>query len=220
MSKAICIFCGEEPKHKSKEHIFPQWLLKFTGANKGKVSIGSNWSTGKQIYFDWMSYTLPACQDCNSTFGEIEGKIKIIMHNIADDKDITGADAELLLDWFDKIRLGAWLGIKQHNNKVFSMDPNFHINHRVRTTDRFLSVTNTYRTEKLFNVSGINGLGFMVSPTAFTLFVNNLIFVNCSLDFAVSEKLLVGACYLHSRGPARVHRRCGISGISGISGAL
>lgn len=54
MSKVICVFCGEEPKHKSKEHIFPQWLLKMTGSNKSKVSIGSNWSTGNR-------YTLIGC---------------------------------------------------------------------------------------------------------------------------------------------------------------
>jgi len=33
-----CIFCGECPVDKTKEHVFPEWLIKMTGNSKRKLS--------------------------------------------------------------------------------------------------------------------------------------------------------------------------------------
>lgn len=187
--KPACVFCGNQPSDKNKEHIFPKWLLKMTGFDQKEMSVGSNWETKKEIIFNSLSYTFPACKSCNDDFALVEGKVKPIMEKLLVDQSITGHDLELLLDWFDKIRISAWLGIKYLNKDFFGMTPKYYINQRKGLKDRFLSITNTYEEVKTFNISGVNTIGFMFSPTALTLRVNNLIFVNCSSDLIVSKKL-------------------------------
>ena len=185
----FCVFCGKPPQDKNKEHIFPKWLLKLTGADQKKLSVGTNWKTGEELIFNTLSYTFPSCTTCNSFFGKLEGKVKPIFEKLLNDQDVQGHELELLLDWFDKVRIGSWFGVKYMNKKEWALEPKFYINSRVGLKDRFLSITNTYKNEKHLNWSGVNGLAFMMSPTAFTLRVNNLIFVNCSSDFIVSKRL-------------------------------
>lgn len=185
----VCIFCGKKPENKNKEHIFPQWLIKMTGFDKINASVGSNWKTGKEIVINTLSYTFPSCSKCNDKFSILEGKVKFIIERLSKDEDVKGEELELLLDWFDKVRIGAWLGVKYMNKEVITLTPKYYINNRVRLKDRFLSITNTYKEEKILNWSGVNTLAFMLSPTAFTLRVNNLVFVNCSSDFIMSKSL-------------------------------
>lgn len=187
--KVACVFCGEEPENKNKEHIFPKWLLKMTNFDKGNKSVGSNWNTGEELVFNMLSYTFPSCKVCNDIFGKIESKVKPIFEKLLIDKDVTGEELELLLDWFDKIRISGWLGIKYMNKDIFTMNPKYYINSRVGLKDRVLTITNTYKDEKTLNWSGMNTPAFMLSPTAFTLRVNNLVFVNCSSDFIISKRL-------------------------------
>ncbi|MGO4320837.1 hypothetical protein [Pseudomonas sp. KB_12] len=186
---ALCIFCGMAPESKTKEHIFPQWLLKMTGFHSKNTSVGSNWATGKEIVFPGKNYTFPACDSCNNQFSDLEGKVKSIVERLCEDVDVSGTDLELLLDWFDKIRAGAWLGVSYMNKEVFGLPPNHYIRDRIGVKDRYLSVTNTYLPEKTFKWSGVNSLTFMASPTALMLRVNNLVFVNASTDFLVSESV-------------------------------
>ena len=178
--KVACVFCGKEPQNKNKEHIFPKWLLKMTDFDKGNKSVGSNWETGKELVFNMLSYTFPSCKKCNDDFGKIEAKVKPTF-----DKLLT-----------DKIRISGWLGIKYMNKNTFTMNPKYYINTRVGIKDRLLTITNTYKDEKTLNWSGMNTPAFMLSPTAFTLRVNNLVFVNCSSDFIVSRRL--GFPYIQS----------------------
>jgi len=161
----------------------------MTGRDKKQLSVGSNWETGHEIVFNARSYTFPSCTRCNESFGEKEADVKPIVKRLQADHDVTGSEIESLLDWFDKVRISAWLGVKYMNKDVFDMDPKYYINARVGLKDRMLSITNTYKTEKALNWSGVNTLAFMLGPTAFTLRINNLVMVNCSSDFVVSEKL-------------------------------
>jgi len=101
--KALCVFCGNEPQNKNKEHIFPKWLIKMTGFHEKEASVGSNWKTGKEIVFKTLSYTFPSCTSCNDDFGKIEGKIKPIFEKLLSDQSVGVEDLELLLDWFDKV---------------------------------------------------------------------------------------------------------------------
>jgi hypothetical protein len=186
---AACIFCGKAPESKTKEHIFPQWLLKMTGFHSKDTSVGTNWATGKEIIFPAKNYTFPACDSCNNKFSSLEGQVKGIIERLIEDTDVNGSDLELLLDWFDKIRIGAWLGVSYMNKSSFDLPPNFYINDRVGIKDRYLSVTNTYLPDKTLNWSGANTLTFMASPTALALRVNNLVFVSASTDFLVSKSV-------------------------------
>ena len=187
--KPLCVFCGKKPQNKNKEHIFPQWLLKLTGFDQKKASVGSNWKTGKELVFNTLSYTFPSCRSCNDEFGKLEGKVKSIFDKLLFDLVVGVKELELLLDWFDKVRIGAWLGVKYMNKDIFTMEPKYYISSRIGIKDRYLSVTNTYKEEITLNWSGVNTLAFMLSPTAFSLRVNNLVFVNCSSDFIVSKQL-------------------------------
>ena len=187
--KPVCIFCGNPPQDKNKEHIFPQWLLKLTGFDQKKASVGSNWKTGEEFIFNTKSYTFPSCTSCNDEFGKIESKVKPIFEKLMSDQNVIASELELLLDWFDKVRISAWLGVKYMNKGVFGMDSHYYVNSRVGLKDRYLSITNTYKEEKTLNWSGVNTIAFMMSPTAFSLRVNNLVFVNCSSDFVVSKQL-------------------------------
>jgi hypothetical protein len=185
----VCVFCGKPPLNKSKEHIIPQWLLKLTGNENRTVSLGSNWATGKEIIFNFSSFTFPACERCNNAFAEIEGKVKLIMIKILNDEAITTKEILLLLDWFDKVRISLWLGIQYLNRGVLQFDPKYYINARVGLKDRFLSITNTYSKKQALRWTGANTMCFLMGPTVITLQVNNIIFVNGSSDFIVSEKL-------------------------------
>jgi hypothetical protein len=186
---SVCIFCGEAPESKTKEHIFPQWLLKMTGFHSKNTSVGTNWATGKEIVFPAKNYTFPACDACNNNFASLEGTVKGIIERLSEDADISGGDLEILLDWFDKIRIGAWLGIFYINKSFSNQPPNHYINDRVGIKDRYLSITNTYLPEKTLNWSGANTMTFMTSPTALALRVNNLVFVSASTDFLVSKSV-------------------------------
>lgn len=187
--KPICIFCGNPPQNKNKEHIFPQWLLKLTGYDKKNASVGTNWKTGEEFVFNTKAYTFPSCTSCNSKFGKIEAQVKPIFDKLMSDQNVTTPELELLLDWFDKVRISAWLGVKYMNKDTFGLDSYFYVNSRVGLKDRYLSITNTNTEEKHLNWSGVNTIAFMMSPTAFSLRVNNLVFVNCSSDFVVSKQL-------------------------------
>ena len=187
--KAACVFCGQPPDKKNKEHIFPQWLLKMTDFHGKNASVGTSWETGKELVFNANSYTFPACTKCNERFGKIEASVKPIVESLLSDQDVTCEELELLLDWFDKVRICAWLGVKYMNQSTFIMTPKYYVNSRVGLKDRALWVTNTYRPEKTLNWSGVNSPAFMFSPTAFTLRVNNLVLVNCSSDLVLSKKL-------------------------------
>lgn len=186
---AHCIFCGNPPESRTKEHIYPQWLLKMTGFHSKDTSVGTNWVTGKEIIFPGKNYTFPACDACNNNFSGLEGRVKGIVERLSEDESVTGEDLEILLDWFDKLRAGTWLGVSYMNKSVFSLPPNHYINDRVGVKDRYLSITNTYLSEKTLKWSGANSLSFMSSPTALMVRINNLVFVSASTDFLVAHSV-------------------------------
>ncbi|MFK8055450.1 MAG: hypothetical protein AB8F78_04935 [Saprospiraceae bacterium] len=76
----ICIFCGNAPESKNKEHVIPKWLIKMTGKPNRVVTIGKK--DGKEIKFPWMKYVFPSCEKCNSDFAKIEAKVKGIIDKL------------------------------------------------------------------------------------------------------------------------------------------
>lgn len=186
---ARCIFCGSPPESRTKEHIYPQWLLKMTGFHSKDASVGTNWLTGKEIIFHGKNYTFPACDTCNNNFSGLEGRVKGIIERLSEDESVSGEELEVLLDWFDKLRAGTWLGVSYMNKSVFTLPPNHYINDRVGVKDRYLSITNTYLPDKTLKWSGANSLTFMSSPTALMVRINNLVFVSASTDFLVAHSV-------------------------------
>ncbi|WP_159473771.1 hypothetical protein [Chryseobacterium sp. 18068] len=185
----VCIFCGQPPENKNKEHVIPKWLMKLTNTENKIMSVGVNWEKGEEIKFNFSSFTFPSCTKCNSDFSKIEALVKPIIEKILNDDFVTSVDLVMLLDWFDKVRISLWLGIQYHNKETFNLEPKYYSSTRLRLKDRMLAITNCYDSYKGLRWTGTNNLCFIASPTCFTLKINHVLFTNCSMDFIVSEQL-------------------------------
>lgn len=181
----FCIFCGEHPVDKNKEHIIPQWLINMTGDPKRAALFGKK--DGKEIRFSWLNYVFPACTECNSEFAKIEAKVKYILIRLIDEKPIDHSEMNLFLDWLDKVRIGLWLGQAQLLKK--EIDPNFYINSRVGNKDRLTLIYKIDDEEKGIGLLGTDSAIFEYVPSCFGLIINNLIFFNYSKEFIVSKNL-------------------------------
>ncbi|MDF7630464.1 hypothetical protein PUG46_14430 [Erwiniaceae bacterium L1_55_4] len=202
-----CIFCNNPPKNKNKEHVIPQWLIKMTGdpgrnINLGTPSISID-SEGNYSYeyqtekttkekgrkFPFKNFTFPACESCNSEFGNIESKIKPIYEKIESGKDLSNEETSLFLDWMDKVRVGIWHGLNQLNKTSETIKPKFGINFRAGAYDRVLMFKRLKESKKGINLIGVETLSFHINPCAFGLRINGLLFLNISSAFLISENL-------------------------------
>lgn len=185
----VCIFCGQPPQDKNKEHIIPKWLMKLTDTENKSMIVGINFATTQPIQFNFSSFTFPSCTKCNSDFAEIEALVKPTVEKILVDEYVDAVELVRLLDWFDKVRISLWLAIQYQNKGTFNMDPKYFVNTRVGLKDRMLAITNCYDGYKGLRWTGANTFCFVMSPTCLTLKVNNILFTNCSSDFVLSEQL-------------------------------
>jgi len=184
MSK-FCIFCGEKPDQKTKEHIIPQWLIKLTDHEDRKTVFGLK--DKGYVNFPWMRYTFPACKACNENYSELEGQVKAIIENLLVQKELSQNDLVTLLDWFDKVRIGLWLGQSLLNGD--KLNPNFYINQRVGISDRLLVIYRSIETDKGILFTGTETLAFKFSPSCFALTINELTFLNYSSAFLLSRNM-------------------------------
>lgn len=183
--KRLCIFCGEKPNIQTKEHVLPQWLIKITGRPKRKTLITIK--DGKKIEFPWMNFTFPACDTCNSKYSYLESRVQHVINQLLNNKELTQSNIVDLLDWFDKIRVGIWLG--QATLKERDFTPNFYIDQRVKISDRFLIISRSIEEEKGLTFTGTESLAFLCSPTCFSLTINHLTFINYSSAFLLSKNM-------------------------------
>jgi hypothetical protein len=125
----FCVFCGEKPQSKNKEHILPQWLLRMTGNPNREVLLGRKWNSEslEERRFSITSFTFPACEACNSKYAELEGKTKFVVEKILAKQPLDNLELDLLLDWFDKVRTGLWLSLIYLNGNYRGLIPQFHI---------------------------------------------------------------------------------------------
>jgi hypothetical protein len=203
--RKFCIFCGEKPVDKNKEHIIPQWLIKYTGDPKRITLLGKK--DGKEIKFSWLNFVFPACEECNSNFGNIEAKIQTILVKLDNEKSVTHNELNLFLDWLDKIRIGMWLGHAMLQNKEF--EPKFFINSRVASKDRLCLIYKLKDSEKGIGIIGTDTPVFEHTPSCFSIIINNMIFFNYSKEFMLAKNL--GFPYpeeysYNSEGNAKVNR--------------
>ncbi|RZK38276.1 MAG: hypothetical protein EOO61_08105, partial [Hymenobacter sp.] len=81
--KKLCVFCGNLPEEKTKEHIIPKWLLELTGDPNRKGVIGGLLSgvglNGQPSERPLSTFHFPACRACNEEFGKLEGRAKAAM---------------------------------------------------------------------------------------------------------------------------------------------
>lgn len=148
---------------------------------------GFGFKNDKMIVFPWMQYTFPACKSCNEKYSILEGRIKIILKKLLSHKNLTQSDITDLLDWFDKVRIGIWLGQSLlHGEKL---NPNFYINQRIGISDRLLVIYRSSEKEKGISFSGTESLAFKYSPSCFSLTINELTFISYSSAMLLSENM-------------------------------
>lgn len=187
----FCVFCGQRPIGKNREHIVPRWLIGMTGDPKRHVYLGRRWSipTLDQRQFSFDQFAFPACEACNKRFAALEAATKPIIEAILAWAPLSAGQLDTLLDWFDKVRIGLWLGMLYLNENHLDVAPMFHIGSRIAAKDRLLAV---YRIQD----DGQMGLSwgatesplFGLIPSCFTLMVNNLEFVSVSCDFMLAKR--------------------------------
>lgn len=178
----FCVFCGNKPEGKNAEHVLPQWLMAMTGKKSRPCYMGNILPNGREtIAFQALKF--PACEECNNQYSTMEAQCKTILTNIINGGSATAPELSLLLDWFDKVRIGLWLGDLYLSKTVEKFDPHMHIASRVGLKDRMLIIERTdpseeYKTRLSF--IGPGTVGFRHSPSTFQLIVNDYTFTSVS----------------------------------------
>jgi len=197
----FCVFCGEKPKGKTKEHIIPQWLIKMTGDPNRKVNFGvdtKHWRTTNELRmreFGFSAFQFPACEICNTQFSKLEADTKFIVEKILSKDYLSNIEISTLLDWFDKIRIGLWLGNLLMDRDFSPVDPQFYIKNRMGVKDRCLLVYELNDDWQGIQFVGFNAPCFQYTPSCFSLGINNFHFFNMSFDYLFSKS--IGFPYPH-----------------------
>ena len=173
--KQVCVFCGEKPASKNKEHILPQWLLKLTGDPSREAYFGADMrhyakeKEFKQRKFAFSAFQFPACVQCNDEYAQLEGDTKPIMDKIFANEYLATQEIITLLDWFDKVRTGLWLAMTRLDNVVENVEPKFHIAKRTALKDRLLFIYDLKEDRKGLTVIGANMPIFYQMPSCFSI---------------------------------------------------
>ncbi|MGF6167180.1 hypothetical protein M2426_000753 [Pseudomonas moraviensis] len=185
-----CVFCGNKPEGKNKEHVIPHWLIKKTGNPNRKIELSTDMvlAQGKNRSYAFDQFTFPACEKCNTDFSALELKAKGVLEKIELSSFVSAIELSSFLDWLDKVRVGIWLGFNQLDRKTFDVQPKFHIASRVGQYDRMLIVQKSDAKNKRINMIGVNTLSFYSTPSAFGFAVNDLYFTNVSYNHLLARR--------------------------------
>lgn len=188
--KKFCVFCGNKPENKSNEHIFPLWLLELTGNPSRLAKHGytkrSNPSIRKYAFDE---FKFPACKECNEKYSDLENDTKNIVKRILDNDSVSCSDFSTFLDWFDKIRVGIWLGFYYLDKNIANIIPHFFITSRLRKYDRMLLITKIIDAPLGINYTDSESLFFYNSPRCLSLRINNFYFLSISFQFLFSHRI-------------------------------
>ncbi|WP_315921204.1 hypothetical protein [Mesorhizobium sp. SP-1A] len=192
-TQRCCVFCGEKPKDKNREHVIPRWLMDITGGRKKPFDVQMEPKAGEKIKSKIATdkFVSPSCTECNSIYAALENEAKAAMAVLLNQTTLTGKQANSLLDWFDKVRIGLFINNMMLNKGGYITDPHFFIDQRIAAKDRCLLI---YKLDEAKDTKGIaiistNDHSFYDSPTSFILIVNDLLFINISSDFLFSERM-------------------------------
>lgn len=184
----FCVFCGEKPEKKNREHVLPQWLLELTGDPKRVVDFGINFENGDTIRFDWSNFCVPACEACNSEYSHLEGRAKSYVQRLLARSALTSYEYSDFLDWLDKVRIGVWIAYFFIQKNPTDINPKFHIKTRVGQKDRMIAIYPIAGCGKGLNAYGAESLIFHNQPSCFALRINDLLILNISSDYLFSGR--------------------------------
>jgi hypothetical protein len=182
-----CAFCGLKPRKSTREHIVSRWLLDLTETRQKKFEFQP--TDGKPFSLDFSRLTLKACLECNNKFSILEENAKRVVKAILARDKINYGDVDVLLDWFDKVRIGLWLIELKRGGNPLQIDPKFHINTRISRKDRMVKISRFKHPRPALTFIGTNTLAFNFSPSAFGIAINDVIFQSVSFDFLTSKYL-------------------------------
>ena len=180
-----CIFCGGKPQKKNKEHVIPQWLSKYLERYQAECDL----SPVTDLKIPFSRLTFPACEKCNSADSKLEAEAKNIVEKLMESKSVTGAEINVLLNWFDKLRTGIWLGQLMLTKKIDLMDPNFYINDRIGIRDRMLIIERVDGVGQGLGLVGSNTELFANMPSVFQVLFHDVLITSASTAGLVSSKL-------------------------------
>lgn len=177
-----CVFCGARPAMRSKEHVLPLWLIEMTGdANRQASFVTYHDGRARHRSFAFDRLTARACDGCNGEWSLLEGRVRDVVATLMNGEDcLTHQQAELLLDWFDKVRIGLWLGGLAIGGNPFQIEPKFHVTDRMRMKDRLLYIARSAQPSKRLTVGDFCHPVFQLCPSYFRLYANGLAFVSAS----------------------------------------
>jgi len=190
----FCVFCGEVPKSKNREHIIPKWLIELTGKPTRSVQLGIDWRRTKldgNIFrrFSYSSFTFPACEDCNSHFSALEGRARQIIVDMLAWREVGAKDLDTLMDWLDKIRVGLWLGLMYLNGNFHGLRPMFYIKQRMAAHDRMVVIYRDDDPQQGVMFAAADSPIFHVMPSCILLVINQLHLFNASSAFLFAPRL-------------------------------
>lgn len=188
ITEKFCVFCGEEPKNKNKEHVLPQWLIELTGDPKRVVNFGMNPVTGDIPRFDWSSLVFPSCKRCNDRYSSLENNVKGLVIKLVAREPIRATEYVQVFDWLDKVRIGLWLGYSYLHKNPSRISPTFHIDSRVGQKDRMIAIYTLDTRPEGLNAYGAETLCFSLQPSCFSLKINNIYILNMSWDYMCSAR--------------------------------
>lgn len=186
-----CVFCGKKPDGKNKEHIIPKWLIEMTGDQNREWYLGLRFGEdGKPARrFAAKQFHFPACESCNSRYSKLENSTKKNIVDLMNGESISAAKLDLILDWFDKVRIGLFIGNMLLNKDLPIPDPKFFIDQRLGKKDRCLLVYILPSDEPCLQMIGAADPVFFHMPTSFMLRINNFLFLNISSDFLTARRM-------------------------------
>ena len=185
----LCCFCGNSftGQKRNREHIISDWLVREADLKKRTMSVhigGHTFQAAmKRIVGD-------SCETCNSAFSALEGQAQTAFSKVRKGDLLLEQDAEALLDWLDKVRVGTWLWLLGVSKNHIRITPKFHIDARVGRKDRIVMVAR-YPARPEMKGLAFWGVGeqFLFQPSAIGLLINNIALVSVSTDFILAQHL-------------------------------
>jgi len=188
----FCVFCGKKPEEKNAEHIIPKWLIELTGNPKREAYFGYQHEVEQypqRRTFSFDSFRFPSCASCNQKYSGLEQTAKSIIEKMLVYDPICAADIKILLDWFDKVRVGLWLGYQYLDKNPAGITPKFYIEKRIAVNDRMLVIFKVNTDTKGLTFTGCDFPSFTYTPSCFSLRINNLWFLNMSYNDLFSRRI-------------------------------
>lgn len=188
----FCVFCGNKPESKNYEHVIPKWLIELTGNPKRKAHFGFQFDSGpypQRRSFSFNAFRFPSCTSCNQKYSSLEATTKTIIEKILLSDNLSATDFNVLLNWFDKVRVGLWLGYQYLDKNPAGIKPKFYIESRIGVNDRMLAIFHADTGTKGLTYIGCDFPSFTYTPSCFSIRINNYWFLNMSYNDLFSRRI-------------------------------